>query len=114
LKGKFVDLKAIRKTLLAEFENLLGRSDRIEAHWRDEEPPADWAELAIHQENDEVIDSLDERTQEQMIAIKQTLRRMDAGEWAICSACGEDILAARLEALPTTELCVSCAEAREH
>jgi DnaK suppressor protein len=108
-----MDQKAIRKSLLTEFENLLGRSDRIEAHWRDEAPPADWAELAIHQENDEVIDSLDERTQGQMISIKQALRRMDAGEWAVCSACGADILAARLEALPTTELCVICAEVRE-
>ncbi len=106
--------KSIRKTLLAEFENLLGRSDRIEAHWRDEAPPADWSELAIHQENDEVIDSLDERTREQMISIKQALRRMDAGEWETCTGCGSEIQMARLEALPTTTLCVSCAEAREH
>jgi DnaK suppressor protein len=109
-----LDQKAIRRTLLIELDNLFGRSDRIEAHWRDEAPPADWAELAIHQENDEVIESLDERTREQMIAIKQALRRMDKGEWTNCSACGADILQARLEALPTTELCVNCAEARDH
>ncbi len=109
-----MDQKAIRETLLAELKSLLGRSDRIEAHWRDEAPPADWSELAIHQENDEVIDSLDERTQVQMTAIKQALRRMDEGEWEFCSDCGSTIMSARLEALPTTTLCVSCAEAREH
>ncbi len=108
-----MDQKAIREKLLEELENLVGRSDRIESHWRDEAPPADWSELAIHQENDEVIESLDERTQEQMISIKQALRRMDAGEWDACSDCGEEIQAARLEALPTTTLCVLCAEARE-
>jgi len=108
-----MDQKAIRKKLLVELENLIGRSDRIEAHWRDEAPPADWAELAIHQENDEVIDSLDERAQEQIASIKQVLRRMDAGEWEVCVDCGADIQTARLEALPTTTLCVSCAEARE-
>jgi DnaK suppressor protein len=108
-----MDQKAIREKLLQELKNLVGRSDRIEAHWRDEAPPADWSELAIHQENDEVIESLDERTQEQMVSIKQALRRMDAGEWDTCSDCGEEIQAARLEALPTTTLCVLCAEARE-
>ena len=86
--------KAIREKLLEELENLVGRSDRIEAHWREEAPPADWSELAIHQENDEVIESLDERTQEQMVSIKQALRRMDAGEWDMCSDCGEKIQAA--------------------
>ncbi|MCP4009961.1 MAG: TraR/DksA family transcriptional regulator [Proteobacteria bacterium] len=108
-----MDQKAIRKKLLEELENLAGRSDRIEAHWRDEAPPADWSELAIHQENDEVIESLDERTQEQMVSIRQALRRMDAEEWDTCSDCGEEIQAARLEALPTTTLCVRCAEVRE-
>lgn len=108
-----MDQKSIRKNLLAELNSLIGRSDRIEAHWRDEAPPADWSELAIHQENDEVIDSLDERTREQMISIKQALRRLDSGEWSTCSDCGSDIQVARLEALPTTTLCVNCAEAKE-
>jgi len=49
-----------------------------------------------------------------MTAIKQALRRMDEGEWEICSDCGSTIMSARLEALPTTTLCVGCAEAREH
>ena len=108
-----MDQKGVRKSLLLELETLMGRSDRIEAHWRDEAPPADWSELAIHQENDEVIDSLDERTREQINSIKQALRRMDSGDWEVCSDCGSDIQTARLEALPTTTLCVPCAEARE-
>lgn len=109
-----MDQKAIQRALLTELETLAGRSDRIEAHWRDEAPPADWEELATHRENDEVIGSLDERTREQITAIKQALRRMDAGEWDTCSVCDEKIQAARLEALPTTALCVDCAEAREN
>ncbi len=109
-----MDQKTIQRALLTELKTLIGRSDRIEAHWRDEAPPADWEELATHRENDEVIDSLDERTREQIIAIKLALRRMDAGEWETCSACGAQIQAARLEALPTTALCVDCAKDREN
>jgi len=58
-EGEVMDQKVIRERLLTELKSLLGRSDRIEAHWRDEAPPADWSELAVHQENDEVIDSMD-------------------------------------------------------
>jgi len=108
-----MDQRAIRKNLLQELDNLLGRSDRIEAHWRDEAPPSDWEELAIHRENDEVIESLDERTREQIQLIKQALQRMKAGDWTRCSTCDTQIQPARLEALPTTTLCVSCAEAQE-
>jgi RNA polymerase-binding protein DksA len=108
-----MDQKAIREQLLIELKNLMGRSDRIDAHWRDEPPLADWSEWAIRQENEEVINSLDGRTQEEIIAVKQTLRRMDAGEWGACADCGADIQEARLEAIPTATLCVSCAEARE-
>lgn len=109
-----MDEKAIRQQLRTELKNLLGRSDRIDAHWRDEAPPADWAELATHRENEEVIESLDERTRQQIALIKQALRRMEAGEWSYCSNCGEDINSARLEAIPTTSLCVNCAEEMEN
>ncbi len=108
-----MDQKKIRKNLLEELANLTGRSDRIEAHWRDEAPPSDWTELATHRENDEVIDSLDERTQTQIGSISEALRRMDAGEWLECSSCGTEIQPARLIALPTTTLCVKCAAALE-
>ena len=107
-----MDEKNIRQKLLVELESLMGRSDRIDAHWQ-EAPPADWAELATHRENEEVIESLDERTRQQILLIKQALRRMEADEWRDCSNCGEEILPARLEALPTTTLCVACAEKLE-
>ena len=109
-----MDQDSIRKALLKELESLVGRSDRIDAHWRGEAPPADWAELATHRENDEVLESLDERTKEKITLIKQALQRMQDGEWQYCARCGEQIPAARLQALPTTTFCVACAEALEH
>jgi DnaK suppressor protein len=109
-----MDQNSIRETLRVELKTLLGRTERIDAHWRNEAPPADWAELAIHQENDEVIESLEERAREQIYSIKRTFQRMDDGSWNSCSSCGSVIQAARLKALPTTTLCVSCAELSEH
>ena len=108
-----MDQQAIRVALFEQLADLISRSDRIDAHWRDEAPPKDWEELAIHRENDEVIESLDERTREQIRDIKQALHRMDAGDWQICSLCGSSIQPARLKVLPTTTLCVKCAEALE-
>ena len=45
--------------------------------------------------------------------IKYALRRMRGGEWEYCEGCGEQIAEARLEALPTTRLCIACASERE-
>ncbi len=97
---------------MAELSRFGGRSDRIEEHWR-EAPPADWEELSVFRENDEVINSLDERAKAQILEIKQAFQRMDAGEWQTCIECGEPIQDARLEALPTTTLCLECAAKME-
>lgn len=35
--------------------------------------------------------------------------RLDAGTYGVCSSCGVTIASARLEALPATAWCVSCA-----
>jgi len=103
-----MDKLKIRKDLMTELSRLTGLSDRIDEHWR-EAPPADWEELSVFRENDEVIESLDERAKAQILEIKNAFQRMDSNEWQFCSQCGEEIQAARLEALPTTALCVQCA-----
>jgi RNA polymerase-binding transcription factor DksA len=108
-----LDQGKIRQELIAEMAVLLGRSERIEDHWQNEEPPSDWEELAVHRENDEVISSLGELAQEKLRAIRQTLQRMDAGEWQNCMECGGKIPDSRLQAMPTTALCVGCAEKLE-
>ncbi len=41
--------------------------------------------------------------------IDAALARLDAGSYGRCAECGNDIAAARLEALPWTAYCVQCA-----
>ncbi|MDH3190856.1 MAG: TraR/DksA family transcriptional regulator [Acidimicrobiia bacterium] len=43
--------------------------------------------------------------------IEVALERLSLGLYGICSACGDDIPEARLEARPATALCVGCAAA---
>lgn len=45
--------------------------------------------------------------------IEEALERINAGVFGLCDKCEEDIELKRLEARPTTTLCVSCKETQE-
>lgn len=45
--------------------------------------------------------------------VEDALRRIKDGTYGVCRVCGKDIPVARLEAVPTTSICVPCKEA-EH
>jgi RNA polymerase-binding transcription factor DksA len=46
--------------------------------------------------------------EEQLVAIEQALARSRARGWDLCTECGGPIGEARLEAIPTTSVCVTC------
>jgi DnaK suppressor protein len=48
-----------------------------------------------------------------LLEINEALRRMTRGEYGVCESCGNPILRARLEAMPTARLCLSCKEKEE-
>ena len=50
------------------------------------------------------------RRQRQLLAIEGALRRIDAGEYGYCFACGESIGPGRLSADPTSTRCVGCVD----
>ncbi len=45
--------------------------------------------------------------------IEEALERIDSGVFGLCDSCEEEIETKRLEARPTTTLCVSCKENQE-
>lgn len=106
-------MDALRETLKAELETLTRRHEKIEGHLRNvnDELPKDWSDLATARENDEVLEALDERTRSRINALRVALKRMDEPDWGVCVRCEEDIPERRLEVMPTTTLCVGCAEA---
>jgi DnaK suppressor protein len=43
-------------------------------------------------------------------AIEEALERLEKGTYGICRDCGEEIAAARLNAIPWTRVCITCKE----
>lgn len=86
------------------------RIHAIDHDIRHEGLTADWKEQAIERENDEVLESLGVASERELQMINEALSRIERGEYFYCSECGEEIPEARLELLPYTTLCVSCAE----
>ncbi len=56
--------------------------------------------------------SILENTRDILSKVQDALSRMDEGTYGTCDVCGEAIPVARLEALPYTKMCVTCASAR--
>lgn len=44
--------------------------------------------------------------------VEKALKKVEDGTYGICEGCGETIAQARLEAVPTARLCMSCASKR--
>ena len=70
---------------------------------------ADFEDGATERENDEVIEGLGLSGQAELRQIEAALSRVAAGSYGICVKCGEEILEARLETVPTAALCRTCA-----
>lgn len=101
--------------LEARRTELSARLERISADRRRSRTPLDpdFAEQAVERENDEVLDALDAAEREELAAIENVFRRIDAGCFGICDECGEAIDPLRLDVVPAAERCLPCEEARE-
>ena len=56
--------------------------------------------------------SILENTRDILAKVQDALSRIEDGTYGTCDVCGEAIPVARLEALPYTKMCVTCASAR--
>ena len=72
---------------------------------------ADSSEQAVERENDEVLEGIAQETQAAIQDVRAALARIGEGSYGECAKCGEAINPERLEALPETVHCVSCADA---
>lgn len=100
--------KAELETLRAD---LKARLTRFEAHQHREDGALDkdFEEQATQTQNDEVVDSLETETREELAQIERALERIEHGLGDECEACGEAIDPRRLQVLPYITLCVDCA-----
>ena len=105
---------AARKAMLEErLDRLMRQLHEIEEEL-DSHQSRDWSELAQEREADEVLERQGVAGKAEMAAIRAALQRIEEGSYGICARCGEDIAPERLDLLPHTPLCASCAGARRH
>jgi len=89
----------------AELEN---RLNRIEQDFVTPRNPDD-DDRAVERNNDEVLEELGETGERELAAIDAALGRIAAGTFGICARCGQPIAEKRLDAVPQTPLCQTCA-----
>ena len=102
----------IHKELMDKLDELTARLSDIEkdTHHKDAPVSADFAEQATESENDEVLAALEDETNATIANIKNSLKRMEEGNYGICVDCGIDIPEGRIKALPYTDKCFECAD----
>lgn len=88
--------------------DLNARLIRIEAELDSHQNP-DWEDLATEREEDEVLEGIGVSGQQEMRMIEAALARIAGGTYGDCTICGAQIDEARLDILPFTPFCKSCA-----
>jgi DnaK suppressor protein len=109
-----IDLAVMRKRLedkqaeilqhIATFTGSPPAEDAIQASDGVVEPE----EEAVDLEETDVEQAILENERTLLAEIQQALARIDNGTYGICSNCGQPIPEERLEAIPWTNLCVTC------
>lgn len=69
----------------------------------------DWEESATEREQDEALEALGQSAEVELRMIDAALSRLASGEYGFCTRCGAEIAPARLDVLPATPFCASCA-----
>ena len=99
---------AIRQQLEEKLKQLVARAEEIDSNLK-ETRNEDWEERATEAEGDEVMLSMGSVTLKEIEEIKRALHQIDHGSYGICSRCGAQIPAERLELLPYATTCTKCA-----
>lgn len=103
-----ISTEARKEQLLARRDELRARLVKIDAELDQPHSPM-FAEAALEREGDEALEDLGVAGQQELRMIDAALDRMDKGEYGFCVECGERISEERLDVLPATPKCRTCA-----
>ncbi len=112
-----IDIDSARKSLTAEREKLVHQLGELGANEKGElTGDVDYGDgfadaAAATAERTEVL-GLVETLMKTLDDVDSALGRIQEGNYGECSSCGEPIAPARLEARPTSTMCVACKSAR--
>ncbi|WP_299844411.1 TraR/DksA family transcriptional regulator [uncultured Roseovarius sp.] len=98
-----------QKTVLQKRRNKLTADLTKVENSLDETPSKDWEDRSSERQGDEVLESLGMAELAELRRVDAALTRVADGTYGDCQQCGEQISAARLELLPDTPFCKSCA-----
>lgn len=70
----------------------------------------DFTEMVTERENDEVLEEIGSTGLDELRQINAALVRISQQRYGICTECGENIPAARLEIIPYASTCTSCSD----
>lgn len=102
----------IENALLAKRTELSERLSRLKENLTAGRS-ADSQEQAQELENAEVVDALGNEVRHELTQIARALAQIENNTYGTCGDCGQTIPIARLRAYPFTNLCITCATARE-
>ncbi len=102
----------LRDRLEKKKSELTTRLERITANVR-RGLETDSKERAKQLDDSQVVDALGNEAREELEKISLALRRMDAGQYGLCSSCGAAINSKRIEAYPYASECIDCATMEE-
>ena len=103
------EIEQLREILLAKRDELNNRIEQRRQEILMEQEPEDEAAIAVRNSSAGMAIANIERELRTMGEIDLSLRRIETGEYGVCGVCGEEIPLARLNAIPWTRRCVSCA-----
>lgn len=103
-----MDFTRQKTSLLERREALTAHLNAVE-HALDETPSKDWEDRASERQGDEVLEVLGLKEMAELRRIDAALARIEAGSYGTCQSCGDTIAEARLEFLPDTPYCTTCA-----
>ena len=108
------DLKAFKKLLEQQLEELLEDADKTASEMADEKAnfpdPTDRASL----ESDRNFElRIRDRERRLIGKIREAHERIEEGEFGYCESCEEEIGTARLKARPVTTMCIDCKTEQE-
>lgn len=109
-----LDLNQIKDVLLKQRQEIVARLHSLEEGWNDlGEREIEREEEAQKADLTSLYDKLDAREIEEIKEIDSALFKIDTSGYGICQQCQKPISVARLEVLPATPWCKSCAETKK-
>jgi len=103
-----MDLALRKQALVARRTALSDHLHRVEKAL-DAPQPKDWEDRSSERQGDEVLERLGLSEQRELLQIDAALARLAEGSYGFCQICGDSIAEERLDLLPATPFCESCA-----